>query len=101
MNAKRIAAGLYRLSDQLIVFQKLGRSLRLTGHNRRGNATQRCVIWVICRVGTLEDADILETLKIKHWRGRIGTQISEFDTLREALEAAAISEASVEAEIPE
>lgn len=96
MNVKRIAAGLYRISENMILFRKKSRSLRLTRRNRGGNATEKCITWAVCRT-SMDDADALEHLKITAWRRGPGVELDEFDTKREALEKAVQAEASAKA----
>lgn len=81
---KKIAAGVYRLDENRILFRKIGRSLRLTRHNRGGNATEKCVTWALCRT-MMTDADVLEYLEVAGWRHGPGPEVHEFDTKREAL----------------
>jgi hypothetical protein len=94
MKVKRIAPGLYRISEKGILFRKLSRSLRLTRHNRGGNATEKCTTWSICHT-SMTDVDVLEHLEITAWRRGPGQEINEFDTKREALEAAVLTEKTI------
>jgi hypothetical protein len=95
MEPKRITAGVYRIAKNGILFRKHGRALRMTRHNRSGgNATVKCATWVICKTDR-SDEDLLEFFEITHWHTTPGEFLGEYETKREALEAAVLAQASV------
>lgn len=85
----RIKAGVYRVAGNLILVKTSDRCLRLTGHNRRGNATKKCSTWKMYKT-CLDDVEVINVLGVTS-TGTLfgGIIVEEFESKAEALRAVA------------
>jgi hypothetical protein len=86
---KRIKAGVYRVAGNLILVKTPDRCLRLTGHNRRGDATKKCETWKMYKT-CLDDAEVIDVLGVTSTGNLFGGIIvEEFESKADALRAVA------------